>query len=115
MYNRYKSKEFVLTLYITSIIIVCIYKLIEVIIEFNRQSNFVMDKFDSTELEWGYLAIFLLVCLIVYELLMFAWSLILLKENHLQDKGKFSFLILLFTSSIPVLLLIRLYFLQNAS
>lgn len=115
MDNRYKSKEFILTLYITSIILVCIYKLIEIIIEFNRQSSIALDKIDATELEWGYLAIFLIVCLIIYELLMFAWSLILLKENHLKDKGKFSFLILLFTSSIPILLLVRLYFLQNAS
>jgi hypothetical protein len=115
MDNKYKSKEFVLTLYITSIILLCIYKLIEVIIEFNKQSSIALDKIDATELEWGYLAIFLIVCLIIYELLMFAWSLILLKENHLKDKGKFSFLILLFTSSIPILLLIRLYFLQNAS
>ncbi|PKL79742.1 MAG: hypothetical protein CVV25_07045 [Ignavibacteriae bacterium HGW-Ignavibacteriae-4] len=111
MKERYKSKEFALTLYISAIILVCIYKLIEIILEFNRQisSN---NTTDVTEYEWGYLAIFLVVCLIIYELLMFAWSLILLKENHLLDKGKFSFIILLFTSSIPVLLLIRLYYLQ---
>lgn len=111
MKERYKSKEFALTLYISAIILVCIYKLIEIILEFKRQisSN---NTTDVTEYEWGYLAIFLVVCLIIYELLMFAWSLILLKENHLLDKGKFSFIILLFTSSIPVLLLIRLYYLQ---
>lgn len=111
MKNRYKSKEFALTIYISSIIIACLYKLIEIIIEFDRQSKLLTSP-DSTELEWGYLAIFLVVGLIIYELLMLAWSLILLKENHLLEKGKFSFLILLFTSSIPVLILIRLYYLQ---
>lgn len=111
MKSRYKSKEFALTLYISSIILVCIYKLIEIVVEFIRQSNSLVIA-DSTELEWGYLAIFVVVCLIIYELLMFSWSLILLKENHLLEKGKFSFFLLLFTSSIPVLLLIRLYYLQ---
>lgn len=111
MKERYKSKEFALTLYISSIILVCIYKLIEILLEFTNQSKAMLNP-DSTELEWGYLAIFLVVYLIIYELLMLAWSLILLKENHLLEKGKYSFLILLFTSSIPVLLLIRLYYLQ---
>ncbi|MFA7326726.1 MAG: hypothetical protein WC121_08685 [Candidatus Kapaibacterium sp.] len=114
MKERYKSKEFVLTLYISAIILVCIYKLIEIIVEFNRQTSY-NNTSDMTEYEWGYLAIFLVVCLIIYELLMFAWSLILLKENHLLEKGKFSFIILLFTSSLPILLLIRLYYLQNFS
>jgi hypothetical protein len=110
MNMRYKSKEFALTIYISTIILICFYKLIEIIVEFNRQIS--IQSTDVTEYEWGYLAIFLVVCLIIYELLMLAWSLILLRENHLEEKGKFSFLILFFTSSLPIILLLRLYYLQ---
>lgn len=110
MNKRYKSKEFALTIYISTIILICFYKLIEIIVEFNKQTS--IRSTDVTEYEWGYLAIFLVVCLIIYELLMLAWSLILLRENHLEEKGKFSFLILFFTSSLPIILLLRLYYLQ---
>jgi len=110
MKSKFKSKEFVLTSYISSIIIVCLYQLVKIILLFNEQA----EEFDSIEfggeLEWGYLAIFLVVCLIIYELLMFAWSLILLNEIEKKDRSNITFYLLLFTSSIPVLLLIRLYF-----
>lgn len=111
MTSKYKNKEFVLLLYIGSILIFCFYKLVEIIVEFNRQSQ-VIKNVDSTELEWGYLAIFVVLCFIIYEFLMFAWALVLLKEINKKDRSTLTFYILLFTSSIPVLLLIRLYFLQ---
>lgn len=39
MISKYKSKEFALTLYILSIILFCIYKLIEIIAEYYIQST----------------------------------------------------------------------------
>lgn len=113
MISKYKSKEFALTLYILSIILFCIYKLIEIIAEYYILSKEYDEKIAPMELEWGYLAIFIVVCIIIYELLMLSWSIILLNENHLKEKGKFSFALVLFTSSIPILLILRLYILQK--
>lgn len=111
--KRYKSKEFLLSSYIFLIILICVYKIIEIVIVFNEQANTNLRyKIDSTELEWFYLAIFLVSSILIYELLLFAWSLLLNKSIEINNKQKISFYLILFASSIPIILLICLYYLK---
>lgn len=111
--KRYKTKEFLLTGYIFLIILICIYKIIEIVIVFNEQANTNLRyKTDSSELEWAYLAIFTVSSILIYESLLFAWSLLLMKNTKINNKRKLSYYIIFFASSIPILLLIWLYFMQ---
>jgi len=107
---NWKSKETALVSYISVIILFCFYKLFEVSIVFYQQSQIAGDSFTTDEYEWGYLALFVLVCLIVYEFLMLGWAVLLLKENKQENRKKLTFYLLLFTCSIPLILLVRLYF-----
>lgn len=106
---NWKSKETVLVSYISVIILFCFYKLFEVSIVFYQQSQAAGESFTTHEYEWGYLALFVLFCLIVYEFLMLGWAVLLLKENTQKGRKKFTFYLLFFTCSIPLILLIQLY------
>lgn len=106
---NWKSKETALVSYISVIILVCFYKLFEVSIVFYQQSQSAGDSFSTHEYEWGYLALFVLFCLIVYEFLILGWATLLLKENKQVGRKKITFYLLLFTCSIPLILLVQLY------
>jgi amino acid permease len=107
---NWKSKETALVTYISIIILFCFYKLFEVSIVFYKQSQMAGDSFSTHEYEWGYLALFVLVCLIVYEFLMLGWAVLILKENKQDGRKAFTYYLLLFTCSIPLILLVKLYF-----
>lgn len=110
MNPKYKSKEFVLTLFISSFLLVLLYALISMAIEGYNLSTLNLTDYDSLEeLDYIYLIMFYIFCLIVYELLMLGWSLILLKEYNLKGRSKLTFYLLLINSSLPILLLIYIY------
>lgn len=110
MNSKYKSKEFVLTLYISIFIIVLFYNLVIMGIEGYKLSSRNLTDYDSLEdLDFIYFTMFWLFCLIAYESLMFGWSLVLLKENQKEDRSKITFFLVLLNSSIPLILLLWMY------
>ena len=110
MKPKYKSKEFVLTLYISSFLLLLLYNFVVMGIEAYKLSKLNQTDFDSLEeLDFIYFAMFWLFCLMVYESLMLGWSLIILKENQKEDRSKITFFLVLLNSSIPLILLLWMY------
>lgn len=110
MNSKYKSKEFVLTLYISTLILVLLYSLASMAIEwFNLSNQNLTDSNSIEEIDYIKFVMFYIFCVMLYELFMLGWSLILLKEYNVKERSKITFYLVLVNSSLPLLYILYVY------